>query len=90
MADPLGFSGSDGLSTVNFSTAARPVAFPCGQHTLHVLDVRLHRAAASDHADGGNLLAGVTVVSLEQAIAAPLASAVQRPAGRGAGGEARR
>ena len=53
MADPLGFSGSDGLSTVNFSTAARPVALPCGQHTLHVLDVRLHRAAASDHADGG-------------------------------------
>ena len=45
MADPLRHAKYDGIAQLNFSTASRPVALPCGQHTLHVLDVRLHRAS---------------------------------------------
>ena len=43
MADPLRYAANDGVANLSFSAAPRPLALPCGQHTLHVLDVRLHR-----------------------------------------------
>ena len=43
IADPLRYAVDDGVDDLNFTTASRPVALPCGQHTLHVLDVRLQR-----------------------------------------------
>ena len=44
LADPLRHAATDGVDELNFTTASRPVALPCGKHTLHVLDVKLHRA----------------------------------------------
>ena len=40
---PERFMHSDGLTVTNFSAASRPQRFTCGNRTLHVLDVRLHR-----------------------------------------------
>lgn len=44
--NPLLHAVDDGVANVSFSAAERPVALPCGQHTLHVLDVQLHRKGA--------------------------------------------
>ena len=33
----------DGLATVNYSAASQPRSVACGGHTIHVLDVALHR-----------------------------------------------
>lgn len=47
----------DGLASVNYSAAARPRSVACGGHTVHVLDVALHRQRGRDDgpcvADGG-------------------------------------
>lgn len=49
--DPLSHAARDGLSNAKFTTAPSPIHLPCGQLTLHVLDVRLHRGASRDAAD---------------------------------------
>lgn len=61
----LGTKPSDGLSTVNFSTATVPVSIPCGRHNLHILNVELIRSStepSSCKADGGRHDDGCTAV----------------------------
>ena len=48
LSHPESFMAADGLSTVNFTTAARTTQITCGGHTLHVLDVQLHRRHSSN------------------------------------------
>ena len=44
MRNPLAYSKSDGLTTINFTAAGRPRTVQCGgRHTLHIVDVRLQR-----------------------------------------------